>query len=181
MTLKKIKNNAKSHASLLNQSSQLEIDYYFMKKAIRLALKGQSRGEVPVGAILVDEKQCIVAKASNVRETQNTVLGHAELAVLHRACRRQKSWRLTGCTLYVTLEPCFMCAGALIQARVSRVVFATPDPKGGALVSLAQLGHNPKLNHEFSVTQGILAEESSRLLKEFFKNKRATSKKLTNL
>jgi len=114
----------------------------------------------------------LLIKATNLREKEKTTLGHAELVAIHRACRKLDSWRLIGCTLYVTLEPCYMCAGALLQSRISRVVFASHDPKGGALETLASLGNDPRLNHRFSVTGGVLGEECSLLLKKFFRKKR---------
>lgn len=147
-------------------------DERFIDRTIDLALRGQAAGEVPIGAIVVDEKGAILATATNLREQNLTVLGHAELIALHRACRKRKSWRLTGCTLYVTLEPCFMCTGALVQSRISRVVFGAFDPKGGALGSLADLSIDKRLNHNFSVRGGVKAHECGLLLKEFFKKKR---------
>ena len=143
-----------------------------MKTAIALAEKGQKNNEVPIGAIVVDKNGKIISRATNLRETYNTTLGHAELVAIHRACKKLNSWRLIDCTLYVTLEPCFMCAGALVQSRISRVVYGTVDPKGGALHSLANLGSDKRLNHQFEIKSGVLAEECSALLKNFFKQKR---------
>ena len=151
---------------------QHQIDLKFMKKALELAKKSESIGEVPIAALVVDGNGHIIAQSMNLRETKTTVLGHAELVALHRACKKRGSWRLTDCTLYVTLEPCFMCAGALVQTRIKRVVFATHDPKAGALGSLANLSSHDKLNHRFEIQQGPLTEESSQLLKKFFKKKR---------
>lgn len=148
------------------------LDDHFMKQAIHLALAGETAGEVPIGALVTDENGQILATATNLREQINTVLGHAELIALHRACKKRKSWRLTGCTLYVTLEPCFMCAGALVQSRISRVVFGAYDPKGGALGSLTDLSIDQRLNHNFSVRGGVQAHECGLLLKEFFRKKR---------
>lgn len=145
-----------------------------MKMALKLAINSEKNGEVPIGALIVDENGEILAKATNKREQLTSVLGHAELVVLHRACKKKKSWRLTGCTLYVTLEPCFMCAGALVQSRIHRVVYGALDPKGGALGSLATLQNHEKLNHRFEVTSGICAHECSDLLKNFFRKKRMT-------
>lgn len=143
-----------------------------MKLALKLASISEKQGEVPIGALIVDENGEILAKATNKREQLNSVLGHAELIALHRACKKRKNWRLLGCTLYVTLEPCFMCAGALVQSRISRVVYGTRDPKGGALGSLAELHAHSVLNHRFKVTSGIWEEECSEILKKFFKRKR---------
>ncbi len=143
-----------------------------MELALALARKAERVGEVPIGALVVDENGLILATATNLREQITTVIGHAELVALHRACKKRNSWRLSGCTLYVTLEPCFMCAGALVQARISRVVFGTHDPKGGALGSLTDLSIDKRLNHSFKVKSGVKASDCSHLLKTFFKKKR---------
>ncbi|MFN3696697.1 MAG: tRNA adenosine(34) deaminase TadA [Pseudobdellovibrio sp.] len=149
-----------------------EIDKKFMKRALKIAKLAETKGEIPIGAVLVDKNDQIISQAHNIRELQNSVIGHAEIVALHKAGQKQQSWRLTDCTLYVTLEPCFMCAGALVQSRIKRVVFAAHDPKGGALGSLANLAEDKRLNHRFSVQSGLFAEESSQLLKKFFKMKR---------
>ncbi len=161
--------------TLKNQANdkQHQIDLKFMKKAMALARKSELAGEVPIAALIVDKDGKIISQSMNLRETKTTVLGHAELVALHRACKKLGSWRLTDCTMYVTLEPCFMCAGALVQSRLARVVFATHDPKGGAMGSLADLSCHEKLNHRFAVTSGVLADESSLMLKTFFKKKRS--------
>lgn len=147
-------------------------DLLMMRKALNLAKKSEQKGEVPIGALIVDKNGEIIATGTNLRESKQTVLGHAELIALHRACKAKNSWRLNDCTLYVTLEPCFMCAGALVQSRISRLVFGASDPKGGAITSLANLGTDNRLNHRFQITEGILQEECSLLLKKFFKKKR---------
>ena len=151
-------------------------DLDFMTEAIILAQNGERLGEVPIGALIVDENGIIIASATNLREKNKSVICHAEIIALHRACKKRKSWRLNGCTLYVTLEPCFMCAGALVQSRISRVVFGTPDPKGGALGSLSNLATDTRLNHNFIVVGGVKADECSALLKKFFKTKRKLNK-----
>ncbi len=151
---------------------QQQIDEKYMRRALALASKSEALGEVPIGALIVDKNGKVLAQSTNLRETVSSVLGHAELIVLHRASRKLKSWRLVGCTLYVTLEPCLMCAAALIQARVSRVVFATADPKGGGVGSLHDFSKDSRLNHQFHVTRGIYQEESQKLLKNFFKLRR---------
>ncbi|MFZ3228561.1 MAG: nucleoside deaminase [Pseudobdellovibrio sp.] len=151
-------------------------DLDFMEKAIQLARLGESAGEVPIGALIVDESGKIISTATNLREKNLTVIGHAEIIALHRACKKMKSWRLTNCTLYVTLEPCFMCAGALVQARIKRVVFGAYDPKGGALGSLTNLADDQRLNHQFNVLGGVKSEECGHLLKTFFKKKRISKK-----
>lgn len=159
-----------------SHSDKPDLDLKYMQLALSLAQKAQLHNDVPVGAVLVGPDGQALAKSGNIREKEQTCIGHAEMAVLHRGCKKLNSWRLTGCTLYVTLEPCFMCAGALVQARIERVVFATRDPKGGALVSLAQLAQDPRLNHHFEIQEGPLTEQSSLLLKNFFKTKRKNKK-----
>lgn len=158
-----------------NQTQEIgaNFDVKMMKRALDLARKSESIGEVPIGAVITDKNGKIIAQSTNLRETKCTVLGHAELAAVHRACKALGSWRLTDCTMYVTLEPCFMCAGALVQSRIGRVVFGTRDPKGGALVTMATLGNDSRLNHQFEITEGILSDECGNILKNFFKKKRA--------
>ena len=168
MTLKNTPIDAHNHIKMDSSTA----DVKFMRLAIRQAKISEKIGEVPIGALIVDKNGKILAKATNLREKQNTTLGHAELVAIHRACKKLDSWRLAGCTLYVTLEPCFMCAGALQQSRIARVVFAAADPKGGALETLAQLGNDPRLNHRFAVTGGVLAAECGLLLSDFFRKKR---------
>lgn len=149
-----------------------EQDHKFMQLAFKLAKNAQLKGEVPIGAVVVDGDGQVIGKSGNKREQLNTVLGHAELVALHRACKKKNSWRLLDCTLYVTLEPCYMCAGALMQSRIKRVVFATHDPKAGAMGSLEDLSQHPKLNHRFIAENGLMQPEASQLLKAFFKAKR---------
>lgn len=153
-------------------------DLDFMEMAIDLAKTSEAKGEVPIGAVIVDETGKIIAKATNLRETNLTVLGHAELVAIHRACKKLKTWRLTNCTLYVTLEPCHMCAGALVQSRIKRIVFGAFDPKGGATGTLSNLHSDPRLNHQFEAKGGVKQEECAHLLKAFFKKKRASKKAL---
>jgi len=145
---------------------------FWMKKALLLAKKAADRDEVPVGAVLVDSDGQLIAEGYNLKETLTTPIGHAEILCLHRAAKKRQAWRLTGSTLYVTLEPCVMCAGALIQARIKTVYFGTPDPKGGGLSSLYSLGNDKRLNHQIEVFQGILKDECSEILKKFFQKKR---------
>lgn len=151
---------------------QQQMDLKYMGLALKLAHESLAVGEVPVGALIVDKVGKIIAKATNLREKTTSVLGHAELVAIHRASQKLKSWRLIDCTLYVSLEPCFMCAAALVQSRISRVVFGAHDPKGGALGSLQDLSNDSRFNHRFVVTSGIQSTESSELLKKFFKLKR---------
>lgn len=149
---------------------------FWMKKALLLAKKAAKQDEVPVGAILVGDDGQLIAEAHNLKETLTTPIGHAEILCLHRAAKKNQAWRLTGSTLYVTLEPCVMCAGALIQARVKTVYFGTEDPKGGGLTSLYQIGNDKRLNHQIEVFHGILKDECSDILKKFFQQKREKAK-----
>lgn len=148
-----------------------------MSKALELARKAAERGEVPVGAILVGPDG-VLARALNRREDWQTPLGHAEAICLHRASKKLQNWRLEDTTLYVTLEPCLMCAGALLQARVSRVVYGARDPKGGAVESLYKVFADSRLNHQIEVTSGVLEKECSELLQEFFRNRREDHKQV---
>lgn len=148
-----------------------------MRMALELARRAGERDEVPVGALLVREGR-ILAQGYNLRETIHSPLGHAELITLQRASKKLGAWRLLDTTLYVTLEPCLMCAGALVQSRVARVVYGASDPKGGAAESLYRIFHDERLNHRVEVVGGVLAEESSQLLKEFFRRKRRKGESL---
>ncbi|MDE0146724.1 MAG: tRNA adenosine(34) deaminase TadA [Nitrospira sp.] len=146
-------------------------DEAFMREALRQAEQAASEGEVPVGAILVRENT-IVTSGRNTRERQQDPTAHAELIVIREAAEQLQSWRLTGTTLYVTLEPCLMCAGAILQARIPRVVFSTWDPKAGACGSLFAIHQDTRLNHQIAVTYGILENESRDLLQRFFQRLR---------
>lgn len=147
-----------------------------MQMALAWARKAAELDEVPVGAVVVDPQGLVVGVGYNRRETWKTPLGHAEIIALQTAAKRLDRWRLSDLTLYVTLEPCVMCAGALVQARVKRVVYGTRDPKGGATHSLYTICNDPRLNHRIDVQEGLLAEEASALLKDFFSKKRARGK-----
>ncbi len=146
-------------------------DIYYMKKAISLAKKAEKKDEVPVGAIIVKDNE-IIASAYNLKESHCNALHHAEILALNKAYKKLHTWRLKDTTLYVTLEPCMMCTGAIIQSRVSRVVFGAYDPKGGSIVSNITIDNITGFNHSFNYTGGILEEECSFLLKKYFKNKR---------
>lgn len=148
-------------------------DTLWMQKALSLARKAEAQAEVPVGAVLVDAHGQLLSQAYNLRETLNTPLAHAETLAIHRASKKLKSWRLTGVTLFTTLEPCVMCAGVILQARISCVVFAAFDPKGGAMGSLYQLQKDSRLNHQVEIRSGILQDESAKLLKDFFQKRRS--------
>jgi len=147
-------------------------DEHFMHMAYDEAVRAAARDEVPVGAVVVDSNGTVVAREGNRSITDSDPTGHAEMAALRAAGRRLGNYRLPGCTLYVTLEPCVMCAGAMVHARLSRVVYGAADPKAGALRSCYRVGADGVLNHCFSVTAGVMADECSRLLKDFFRARR---------
>ena len=146
-------------------------DLIFMKEALKLAEQAEKKGEVPVGAVIV-QKNKMIAQAFNQKEILQKAFAHAEILAIEEASLKLKSWRLSDCTLYVTLEPCPMCAGALVAARLKRLVYACKDPRAGAVHSLYQITEDSRLNHQLEVHTGILEEESSILLKEFFRKKR---------
>lgn len=147
-----------------------------MRIALDEARAAANAGDVPVGAVVV-EASGELARGRNLREVNQDPTAHAEVVALRRAAERRGHWRLDGCTLYATLEPCPMCAGALVSARVSRVVFGARDPKAGAVVTLFDVGLTPKLNHRFEVAGDVLAEESVALLQGFFAELRARGEK----
>ncbi len=146
-----------------------------MRAALRLAQKAAALGEVPVGAVVVCEGR-IVGRGHNRVETRNDATQHAEMLALRQAARCLNSWRLDGCDLIVTLEPCAMCAGASVWSRVRRIVYAASDPKAGACGTLLTVAGHPKLNHHPEIESGVLAEESRALLQSFFKSLRARKK-----
>lgn len=145
-------------------------DEYYMREALKEAQKAAKKDEVPVGAVVVRNGK-IIARAHNLRERKKFPDAHAEHIAMHKAARKIGGWRLLECTLYVTLEPCPMCAGMAINSRIPRVVFGAYDKKAGALGSLYNLNEG-KLNHSFDCTGGILEEECARILKDYFKKKR---------
>ena len=146
-------------------------DRQFMEEALSEAEKALALDEVPIGAVVVYEG-AIYARGYNLREQMGDPTAHAEIIALRRAAARRGSWRLHDMTLYVTLEPCPMCAGAMVNARLNRLVFGAFDPKAGAAGSLMNLVNDDRLNHRLAVTSGILADASAGLLKEFFRRKR---------
>jgi tRNA(adenine34) deaminase len=152
------------------------LDEDWMTQALTEADRAASYGEVPVGAVLVDESGRLVASGHNRRETDADPTAHAEIVAIREAARRRASWRLDGHTLFVTLEPCAMCAGALVNARVARVVWGCNDPKAGACMTLFTIGQDARLNHRFSITQGVLEAECADRLKRFFASLRARDK-----
>lgn len=143
-------------------------DEDFMREAIKEAKKAEERGEVPIGAVIVMEGK-IVARAYNLRENEQNAIAHAELLAIDQACKDIGSWRLEESTLYVTLEPCPMCAGAIILARVKKVVYGAADPKGGCCGTLMNLLGDERFNHQSEVTSGVLEKECGQMLSDFFR------------
>lgn len=146
-------------------------DDFYMNLALEEARKAAEIGEVPIGAVLVMEGE-VIAAAHNRRETWHDATAHAEIIVIREACQKLNRWRLTGSTLYVTIEPCPMCAGALVMSRVDRLVYGSTDYKAGAVESLFNIVQYPALNHQLAVTAGIRADECSQIMKQFFKERR---------
>ena len=158
-------------------------DEDYMRIALEEARRAAEEGEVPIGAVVVHEpidrgtrrplaEPCIIAHAGNRRERAKDPSGHAEFVAMLAAARELDAWRLEDCTVYVTLEPCLMCAGLMHQSRVRRCVYGAPDPKAGALGTLYQVNTDTRLNHTFDVTPGVLADESAALLRSFFASRR---------
>ena len=147
-------------------------DLYFMKTALELAKEAGECGEVPVGAVIVDKNGEIISKAYNLREAQKNAVAHAELIAIENACKTLGGWRLSGCTLYVTLEPCPMCAGAIVNSRIDRVVFGAYDMQAGCCGSVANFNAYP-FNHAFSVESGVCEDECRAILQDFFNKKRS--------
>ena len=150
-------------------------DEKFMALALEEATRAAELGEVPIGAVVVHDGE-VIARAGNRRETDADPAAHAEFSALMRASRVLGRWRLTGCTVYVTLEPCLMCAGLMVNSRIDRCVFGAPDPKGGAVGTLYDVSHDARLNHEFEVEGGVLVAECAEVLRAFFKRRRAEAK-----
>ena len=150
-------------------------DECWMRSALEQAKNAERLGEVPIGAVIVKDGE-IISAAHNRREREQRAIAHAEILAIDQACRKLQTWRLSGCTLYVTLEPCAMCAGAIVLARIERVVFGAHDPKGGCAGSLMNLLDDERFNHKPEVTTGVLAEKCSEQLRDFFQNLRAKKK-----
>jgi tRNA(adenine34) deaminase len=152
-------------------------DAGWMREALGEADVAASLGEVPIGCVIVDANGDELARGHNLRETENDPSAHAEIVAIRTAAKKLASWRLEGCTLYVTLEPCPMCAGALVNARMKRVVWGCDDPKAGAVTTMFGIGTDQRLNHRFAIEKGVLAEECADRLKRFFAALRAQGKK----
>ena len=149
----------------------IESDDNYMKLALEQAGIAEENGDVPIGAVIVFENQ-IIGRAYNQREQLQDPTAHAEIIALTQAAAALENWHLNGCTIYATLEPCPMCAGALVLARVDRLVYGCDDPKTGACGSLYDIVRDKRLNHRLAVTRGVLADECSKLLQDFFQKKR---------
>lgn len=155
--------------------TQLTDQEKYMKEALRQAKKAYALGEVPIGCVIVHEGK-IIGRGYNRRNTDKNTLAHAEITAINKASRKLGDWRLEGCTLYVTLEPCQMCAGAIVQARIDEVVMACMNPKAGCGGSILNILEMPEFNHQVKVTRGILEEECSHMLTQFFKELRIRNK-----
>ena len=151
----------------------------YMKEALKEAVKAYNKGEIPVGAVIVKDDK-IIARAHNQKEEKKDTTKHAEILAIQKASKKLEAWRLQDCEMYVTLEPCSMCAGALIQARVKKVIIGTMDEKTGACGSVLNLLGDYKFNHKVEVETGILKENCEKLLKDFFKTVRERNREIKN-
>ena len=154
----------------------MNTDEKYMKAAIKQAKKAYALGEVPIGCVIVYEDK-IIARGYNRRNTDKNTLSHAEITAINKASKKLGDWRLEGCTLYVTLEPCQMCAGAIVQARITEVVMGSMNPKAGCGGSILNILEMPEFNHQVQVKRGVLEQECSKLLTTFFKELRVRNKK----
>jgi tRNA(adenine34) deaminase len=164
-------NKTNSNNNIQNPQGDNDANERFMKIAIEQAQVAAENGDVPIGAVIVHNGQ-IIGKAYNQREQLQDPTAHAEIIALTQAAAALESWRLDNCTIYVTLEPCPMCAGALVLARIDRLVYGCDDPKTGAVKSLYNIVTDGRLNHRIEVTSGVLADECSKLLQQFFQKRR---------
>lgn len=155
----------------------MNLDEKFMEEAILEANKGLQFAEVPIGAVIVHENK-IIGRGYNTRETLQKSTGHAEMMAIEEACKKMGSFRLEDTTLYVTLEPCPMCAGAIMLSRISRVVYGAPDPKGGCAGTVLNILNEPKFNHQCEVVSGVMQDECANMLTSFFKNLRQQKRKV---
>lgn len=157
------------------KDDEQDIDKKYMKEAIKQAKKAYSLGEVPIGCVIVHDGR-IIARGYNRRKTDKNTLSHAEITAIKRASKVIGDWRLEECTLYVTLEPCQMCAGAIVQARIPKVVMACMNPKAGCAGSVLNILDMPEFNHQVEIVKGIMEQECSDMLKSFFKELRLRNK-----
>lgn len=155
--------------------NRMDEDEQFMREAVRQARKAAAIEEVPIGCVIVRENR-IIARGYNKRNTQGCTLAHAELIAIRKASRKLQDWRLEDCTLYVTLEPCPMCAGAILQARIPRLVIGTMNPKAGCAGSILNILQNQRFNHQVEQTQGVLQQECQQILQDFFRDLRHRKK-----
>ena len=149
----------------------MEKEIRFMKEALKEAKKAELIDEVPIGCVIVKDDK-IIARGHNVRETKKTPLGHAEIIAISKASKKLNAWRLQDCDIYITLEPCIMCSGAIIQSRIRHIYYGAKDPKGGAIESSINVLEAKNINHHPEITSGILEEECSNIISEYFKRKR---------
>lgn len=156
------------------------MDELFMLEAMKQAKKAKLIDEVPIGCVIVKDG-CIIARGHNLREKKQISTAHAEIIAIEKACKKLGTWRLEDCDLYVTLEPCPMCSGAILQARIKRVIYGATDPKGGCIESCMHMYEIHGFNHYPKVNSGVLEEECSQLLKEFFKKKRIQKKQKADM
>lgn len=166
-----IKKIADEEKRLAEQTEQLAIDNYYMKEALKQAKKATAHNEVPIGCVIVKDGE-IIAKGYNRRNTDHSTLSHAEIAAIRKASKKLNDWRLEDCTLYVTLEPCQMCAGAIVQARIKRVVVGSMNKKAGCAGSILNILQMKEFNHQVELQTGVMNEECSDLLKAFFRQLR---------
>lgn len=169
------KSGAKKEKALTPEQLQELEDIKYMKAAIAQAKKAYKLGEVPIGCVIVYEDK-IIGRGYNRRNTDKTTLAHAEITAIKKASKYINDWRLEGCRLYVTLEPCQMCAGAIVQARIPQVIMAAESPKSGCGGTILDILNNPEFNHQVEVKRGVLKEECQKLLKEFFVELRIRNK-----
>ena len=153
------------------------IEEKYMKLALKQAMKAQEKDEVPIGCVIVKDDK-VIARGYNLRQTKQQSYAHAEMIAIQKACKKLGTWRLEDCDLYVTLEPCPMCAGAILQSRIKRVIYGAKDPKGGCVDSCMKMYETKGFNHYPEVLSGILEEECSSILTNFFKMKREMKKKM---
>lgn len=159
----------------MKRTQLLSEDEKYMREAVRQAKKAYALGEVPIGCVIVHDGK-IIGRGYNRRNTDKSTLAHAEITAIRKASRVIGDWRLEDCTLYVTLEPCQMCAGAIVQARIPKVVMACMNPKAGCAGSILNILDTPQFNHQVESVQGVMEEECSRMLKTFFKELRIRNK-----
>lgn len=158
------------------KENSTSVDEKYMKEALRQAKKAAAIGEVPIGCVIVYEDK-IIARGYNKRNTQKTTLGHAEILAIQKASKKLGDWRLEDCTMYITLEPCPMCAGAIVQARIPKVVIGAMNPKAGCAGSILNILQEERFNHQVEMVTGILEEECQGIMKEFFRQLRDSRKK----